>query len=169
MEPLIPPDFNAPNQLGFPLHTDRNCDEALNNLSVRCRVERGFGCPERTPAGESHGDQELVSEVLVNRNTRFEPDFCSVDSGRSDFLCRTATFTKAGEDLGHMLGLDCQNYGIPRSDGIWDDFDATFVCPPLKVVANDHQFPFGHVFGEFGNEDAGLPASNGTALEQIQS
>jgi hypothetical protein len=141
MEPLIPPDFDAPNQFGFLLHANRDYYEALNDLSVRFCVQGGLCGPERTTAGESHGDQELVSQVLVNRNTRFEPGFRGFDSGLRDFLCRTATFTKAGEDLGHMLGLDCQNYGIPRSDGMWNGFDATFVCPPLKFVANDRQFP----------------------------
>src|SRR5512144_3073966 len=103
MEPLIPPDFDAPNQLGFPLRTDRNFDEPLNNLSVCGCVQRGLCGPERTTAGESHGDQELVSQVLVNRNTCFEPGFRGFDSGLRDFLCRTATLTEAGEDLGHML------------------------------------------------------------------
>ena len=103
--------------------------------------------------------------MLIDRNTRFEPDFCGLDSRLRDFLRRTSTLTEAGEDLGHMLGLNCQNYGIPRSDGILNGFDGTFVFTPLKFVANDRQFPLRYVLGKFGNEDAGLPASNGTALE----
>ena len=51
-----------------------------------------------------------------------------------------------------MLGFDRQNHGVPRSDGILDRLDGTFVCTPLEFVANDCQFPLGHVLGEFGNE-----------------
>jgi hypothetical protein len=43
--------------------------------------------------------------------------------------------------------------------------DGTFIFTPLKFVANDCQLPLPYVLGKFGNEDAGLPASNGTALE----
>jgi hypothetical protein len=42
------------------------------------------------------------------------------------------------------------------------------VLLPLQFVAKNFQFPLTDVLGEFGNEDAGLPASNWTAIEQLQ-
>ena len=88
MEPLIPPNFDAPNQFGFLLRADRDWYEALNDLSVRGCVQGGLCGPERATAGQDHGDQELVSQVLINRNTRFEPGLCGLDSELRDFLCR---------------------------------------------------------------------------------
>jgi hypothetical protein len=92
----------------------------------------------------------LVSEVLVNRNTRFEPGFCSLDSGRSDFLCRTAAFTETGENLSHMLGFDRQDHSVPRANRILDRLDGRFDFTPLELVANNCQFPLTYMYGEFG-------------------
>jgi hypothetical protein len=91
--------------------------------------------------------------VLIHRNTRFERDFRGFDSGPGNLLRGTATLAKAGKDLGHMLGLDYQNYGVPRSDGILDRLDGTFVLTSLEFIANYCQFPLPHVFGEFGNQE----------------
>jgi len=46
METLIPPNFDAPNQLGFLLSTDRDGYKALNDLGVRSRMKGGLGRPE---------------------------------------------------------------------------------------------------------------------------
>jgi hypothetical protein len=89
---------------------------------------------EPAPA-RTKGIKSWSARCSSTGTTGFEPGFCSLDSGHSDFLCRTATFTEAGEDPGHVPGFNRQNYGIPRPDGILDRLDGAFVFMPLEFVA----------------------------------
>ena len=127
----------------------------------------GLVVRKEPPPANAMGSNNWSAKCSSTGTSALEPCLGGFDCRFGDFLCGPAALAKAGEDRGHVLGFDFQDYRVAGPHWVRNILDAAFIGPPLQFLPHDRQFPFGHVLRELGGPNAGTPASNRTPLEQI--
>lgn len=137
------------------LVADPHRQEAFDNPAVALQMGAQPWRGEAAGAGQGHGQQQLVGEVLVRRAAAFHPaDGLRRDLFRHPFGA-DAGLAEGAEGRADVLAVDPQQQGVARPLVLREELQLAFFVAPTEALADPLQLALADV--------PGIPASSARA------
>ncbi len=134
------------------LVADPHRQEAFDNPAVALQMGAQPRRGEAAGAGQGHGQQQLVGEVLVRRAAAFHPaDGLRRDLFRHPFGA-DAGLAEGAEDRADVLAVDPQQQGVARPLVLREELQLAFFVAPTEALADPLQLTLADVPGNPGEQ-----------------
>ncbi len=150
------------------LVADPHRQEAFDNPAVALQMGAQPRRGEAAGAGQGHGQQQLVGEVLVRRAAAFHP----ADGLRRDLfrhpLGADAGLAEGAEGRADVLAVDPQQQGVARPLDLREELQLAFFVAPTEALADPLQLTLADVPGNPGEQRPRLAPQRRAGMLQLQ-
>ncbi len=149
------------------LVADPHRQEAFDNPAVALQMGAQPRRGEAAGAGQGHGQQQLVGEVLVRRAAAFHPaDGLRRDLFRHPFGA-DAGLAEGAEGRADVLAVDPQQQGVARPLVLREELQLAFFVAPTEALADPLQLALADVPGNPGEQRPRLAPQRRAGMLQL--